>query len=104
MSKKKPTGFHSETPPPVQIPENRESKDSPDDDHLEIKNPFLANLFHYGMIGLILLFAALLVGSYSTGRHGGGTSSFFISGILGAMALVRWFKSKDYIDKDQGGF
>lgn len=103
MKSPKPTGFHNDTPPETHIRDRPEPAEDPGDDTFEIKNPFLANLFHYGMIGVILVIVFFLAGSYLFGRSGGKLPTFLIGGTLGVLGIVRWFKSSGY-DNDGSGF
>ena len=66
------------------------TKDEPEKPVFEIKNPSLANLFHYGMIAIILLIALFFGGIFG--------------GIFGVLGVASWATSSNYYDKKKGGF
>ncbi len=110
MKPPKPTGFNVDTPPEIYIRDLPEPEEEPEDDTFEIKNPFLANLFHYGMIGIILTILFSIAGAFIAFhylRRGGDNVStlvisFVLGGGFGIIKIVQWIKSKDF-DKDDSG-
>ncbi len=114
MKPPNPTGFKTDIPPAVSIREELEPVEEPEDDTFEIKNPVLANLFHYGMIGILLTIVFVIAGSFIGLKYlrvGGGDRSIsalvlaiVLGGGFAVAKLIQWTKSDDYIDKDQGGF
>jgi hypothetical protein len=90
MKPPKPTGFNASKPPEIHIPDLPVIKEEADEDTFEIKNPILANLFHYGMIAIILLVAIFF------GR--------ILGGILGVLGIASWSTASNYYDKKKGCF
>ena len=71
MKPPKPTGFNASKPPEIHIPDLPVIKEEADEDTFEIKNPILANIFHYGMIA-ILGIASWATSSNSYDKKKGG--------------------------------
>lgn len=90
MKPPKPTGFNASKPPEIHIPDLPVIKEEADEDTFEIKNPILANIFHYGMIAIIMLIALLLGGLFG--------------GIFGVLGIASWATSSNSYDKKKGGF
>ena len=93
MKPPKPTGFNFEPPPKILVPDPTAIEEAPEDHIFEIKNPVLANLFHFGMIAIIL-FVAIIITIFF-GR--------ILGGILGVLGFAGWATSSNYYDKNKGG-
>ncbi|YCM43980.1 hypothetical protein V2O64_21965 [Verrucomicrobiaceae bacterium 227] len=90
MKSPKPNGFNTDEPPKIHIPDLPVIDETPEENVFEIKNPILANLFHYGIITIILI-VALFFGK-------------ILGGILGALGIASWATGSNYYDKKKGGF
>lgn len=98
MEPPKPTGLGPENPPPVSVPE-RPALPEPEADpgFLEIKNPVLAAILHYGAISVLGIAAFIMGGLYLGIRVGKGGDIGLLTiiggGIFGVCVFCKIFPS-----------
>lgn len=104
MSSQPPLDLKNDRSPPAGARNQFDRKKEDVEKEFEIKNPLLPNLFHYGMIALLLGALLLLFGGIFFFRSGGSLTSEIVGGVFIVFCIVSRIRSPKYLDDDHRGF